>query len=123
MFDVGMAVNYFSRPLKIKRASAGGYDENGKALPSEDAVQPLMGSIQPMRGQDLRSMPEGVREEAHFILSTTGEVKNDDIIIDCDAQYRVCWRYPATLGQYTRAALGLLENQRAREDVEPFING
>jgi len=109
---INLAVNYFSRPLAIERDSQGGYDEGGNFIPDQRESESFSGSVQPARGQDLRDMPEGIREEARFILSTTREIRNDDIIVDGSCKYRVMHVWPSTLGHYTRAALGLLENDR-----------
>ena len=110
MINIGIAVDYFSRGLEIERNKGGSYDARGNFDANSGVTAKLNGSIQPMRGRDLNDMPEGIREEARLILSTTGKVENDDTVIDGGTKYRVIYIWPSTLGHYTRAALGLLEN-------------
>ena len=117
MISTGIAVNYFSRKLKIKRRggeSPDDYDEEGNLIESPEIGGNLKGSIQPARGRDYQDMPEGARAEASHILSTTGMVQNNDIIIDdkYGDRYKVVHLFRATLGQYKRAALGLLADER-----------
>ena len=115
MLNTGRAVNYFARPLQIERTGGDivdDYNDVGDLIDRPDRRSKLNGSIQPARGRDYLDMPEGARSETSLILSTTDKVQKNDVIIDGKRRYKVVHIFEATLGQYTRAGLGLLADGR-----------
>lgn len=106
---IDIAVRFFSRNLTLKTHGASSYDINGNAIADVVSQSPIRGSIQPAKGRDLMDMPEGVRNEASHVLSTTTQVQNDQFIVDGVNEYRIVYVMPSALGHYTRAGLGLIK--------------
>lgn len=91
-----------------KRAGSGGaYNNNGEWVPAADVTTTIKAVVQPVKGNQLMDMPEGIRTEAGWIAWSRSEIAVDDRIVNGGVTYRVLFSWPRTSdGDFYRAALG-----------------
>lgn len=110
MIDAAIAIDAEAIPLE-HGVKSGAWSEpfGGKWIPGELAWSNIRGVLQPARGTQLRDLPEGLRDEALWILWTRAAVLLDDLIKDGAISCRVMFLWPRREGGFTRAAIGLLK--------------
>lgn len=113
MINLAPAINFADYKIPIEYARPEGEAPTfvrGVPVPYEPEKGEIRGKIQPMNGRDLMYLPEGDRDEAKLVLGTTSTVRLNDVVDHRDGRrYKVIFIIPSTLGQHTRAVLGLLK--------------
>lgn len=109
MLNVRRSINLRTgtRMVHVRRiggAYVDGYWQDGAAVTAD-----IIGSLQPLSGDEFRNLPEGLRNEAKAKLFTAAVLQSDDEIIDGSRRYKVLsvddWQ---ALGGYSKAILGEL---------------
>lgn len=110
MIDVAIAIDGESRPLQ-RGIKSGEWSEpyGGVWLPDAVTWTDIRGAIQPAKGVQLMDLPEGLRQEARWLVWSRAELLLDDLIKDGAISYRVMFIWPRREGGFTRAAAGLLK--------------
>lgn len=91
------------------RDGAGTYNSNGEWVPGTATTTPIRAVVQPVKGNQLMDMPEGIQTEAGWIAWSRSEMVVNDRIVDDGKTYRVLFAWPRTRdGDFYRAALGLI---------------
>lgn len=107
MSDAGLAIDYMAWSVSRIRAAAGEYNTDGDWVPGADTTTAIMAVVQPVKGNQLMDMPEGIRTEAGWIAWSRSDVVVDDRIVNGGVTYRVLFTWPRTNdGDFYRAALG-----------------
>lgn len=107
MMDLGFVIDAEAVPVQLVSKAGGYYDADGKWHKVTDAPRSIMATVQPATGRTLRDLPEGVRDEARFILWSRHNVNLDDVVIYKGREWRVIFEWDRDEGVFTRAALGL----------------
>lgn len=68
-------MSFFGRPQTVRRRGAGEYVNGFWVENTEFEAIPVRGSIQPMNGEDMQSLPEGRRTKAGYKLYTKTELR------------------------------------------------
>lgn len=119
MIDVALAIDAESQTVYLRKYTTDYDPDTGKAIVASAGVPAIRAAIQPASGRQLADLPEGVREEAKYLMWTRTEVENGDhvairrsgILVDV---YRIVYVWPRRpIDQFTRAALGLAKQERA----------
>lgn len=111
MMDLGFVVDAEAVQVQLIAKAGGSYDQTtGKWTKVTDTPLPIMATIQPATGKALRDLPEGVRDEARFILWSRQNVNLDDVIVYKGRNWRVIFEWDRDEGVFTRAALGLMKS-------------
>ena len=107
MIDVAIAIDAEAVNVTRTRAGSGGtWNENGEWEPAGPVSETIRAAIQPVKGNQLMDMPEGVRAEAGWIVWSRSEIILSDIITKGATSYRVVFAWPREDGGFFRAALG-----------------
>lgn len=107
MRQAGSAIDRRAWAVTRTRASAGAYNGNGEWVPGADVATPIKAVVQPVKGNQLMDMPEGIRTEAGWIAWSRSEIVVNDRIVNGGVTYRVLFAWPRTSdGDFYRAALG-----------------
>lgn len=87
---------------------AGGvYNDDGEWVPGASASTTIKAVVQPVKGNQLMDMPEGIRTEAGWIAWSRSDIAVDDRITNKGIDYRVLFVWPRDQdGDFYRAALG-----------------
>lgn len=113
MINLAIAVRFADYEIPILYARPEDEEQQyvrGLPVEVERVADTIRGKFQPMKGSDLRDMPEGKREEAKFVVGTTAAIKLDDEVTDkTGKKYIVIHMIPGALGQHRRAVVGLLK--------------
>lgn len=89
------------------RDSEGLYNDDGDWVPGSSASSTIKAVVQPVKGNQLMDMPEGIRTEAGWIAWSRSDIAVDDRIMNRDVPYRVLFVWPRDQdGDFYRAALG-----------------
>lgn len=100
------AIDRRAWPVTRARASAGGYNENGEWVPGASTSVSIKAVVQPVKGNQLMDMPEGIRTEAGWIAWSRSGIAVDDRITNKGVIYRVLFVWPRDQdGAFYRAAL------------------
>lgn len=102
----GLAIDRRAIPMTRTRTSGGGYNADGEAVPGVSVSETVKAVIQPVKGNQLMDMPEGIRTEAGWICWSRSSVIVDDVITHKTITYRVLFDWPRDEGAFYRAALG-----------------
>ena len=108
----GLGIDRRAVQMEIIRQTGGGYNDHGEWEPVRDDPAPIRAVIQPMSGNQLMDVPEGVRTEAKWVCWSRSEISCDDEagtfdrITHQDKSYRVLFVWPRSDGEFYRAALG-----------------
>jgi hypothetical protein len=102
----GLAIDRRAITMTRTRASGGGYNADGEAVPGVASAESIKAVIQPVKGNQLMDMPEGIRTEAGWICWSRSSLAVDDIITHKGIIYRVLFDWPRDEGVFYRAALG-----------------
>lgn len=106
MIDVAIAIDGESVLMSRTRKAAGGYNDDGEAVPGVPVTDDIRAAIQPVKGDQLKDMPEGIRTEAGWICWSRSSLVVDDVITHKTITYRVLFDWPRDEGAFYRAALG-----------------
>jgi hypothetical protein len=107
MIDVAIAID--GEAVNVTRSrSVGAYNEDGEWVTGAAASVTIRAAIQPVKGNQLMDMPEGIRSEAGWMCWSRSDVLLDDVITHKAARYRVLFVWPRDEGAFHRAALGKL---------------
>lgn len=109
MIDVAIAIDNFAVNVSLKSKATGSYDDGGNYVEGSETTEQISATIQPIKGIELKDLPEGIREEAKWIAWSRHDLENDDVIVHENVEYRVMYIWPRSLGNYTRAAIGMVE--------------
>ena len=107
MLDVAMAIDAESRKLTHQSRADGSFDADGNAVQGAQTSTPIVGAVLPIKGSELRDLPEGIRSEVKVALWTRAGVETNDQILDGLTTYRVLHVWDRSVeGGFTKAALG-----------------
>lgn len=89
------------------RATEGAYNDDGEWVPGSSVSTTIKAVVQPVKGNQLMDMPEGIRTEAGWIAWSRSNMAVDDRITNKGVIYRVLFVWPRDQdGAFYRAALG-----------------
>lgn len=114
MIDVAMAIDGEAVNVTLTREAAGHYDQTpgsptfGKWISGAPANSTIRAAIQPASGRKLEDLPDGIRNEARWLVWSRSELRLDDEINSAGARYRIMHVWPRMEGGFWRAAAGLL---------------
>ena len=107
MRQAANAIDRRAIPMTRTRQGADTYDDGGNLIPGANTTTAIKAVIQPVKGNQLMDMPEGVRTEAGWICWSRSELKADlDRVTNKGVTYRVLFDWPRDEGGFYRAALG-----------------
>ena len=69
-FSLMRALMQFARPVVVKRAQSGAYDNNGRYQPQSYLPLTIAAVVQPLDGRELQAIEEGFRTRATIKLHT-----------------------------------------------------
>lgn len=105
MINVAIAIDGEAVNVTLTQPGAGAY-VGGKWVPGAAATSTIRAAIQPVKGNQLMDMPEGIRTEAGWIAWSRSPMKVDDQITASGVLYRVLFDWPRMEGGFYRVALG-----------------
>ncbi|TLX12145.1 hypothetical protein [Rhizobium sp. MHM7A] len=106
MIDVAIAIDGEAVNVSLTRLAAGSYNADGNWVPGAPTTSTIRAAIQPVRGNQLMDMPEGIRTEAGWMAWSRSEIIVDDEIASAGITYRVLFTWPRMEGGFYRVALG-----------------
>ena len=106
MIDVAIAIDGESVPMTRTRVAPGYYNNDGEYVPGGPVTDPIRAAIQPIKGNQLIDVPEGIRTEARWLCWGRASLVVDDVITHKGITYRVLFDWPRDEGAFYRAALG-----------------
>ncbi len=106
MIDVAIAIDGESVLMTRTRVAPGYYNDDGEYVPGGPVTEPIRAAIQPIKGNQLMDVPEGVRTEARWLCWSRASLVVDDVITHKGIAYRVLFDWPRDEGSFYRAALG-----------------
>ena len=106
MIDVAIAIDGEAVPVTITTLAAGSYNDTGDWVEGSATSTSIMATIQPVSGNQLKDMPEGIRTEAGWVAWSRSVIALDDVITSSGVTYRVLYVWPRAEGGFYRAALG-----------------
>jgi len=109
MIDVALAIDGEAVNVSLTRNAAGHYDDDGNWVPGSATTSTIRAAIQPASGRQLEDLPDGIRNEARWLVWSRTEIRLDDEITHGASSYRVMHVWPRADGGFHRAALGLLK--------------
>jgi hypothetical protein len=105
--QAGSAIDRRAWPVTRLTAAGGSYNDDGEWVPVAATSSPIKAVVQPVKGNQLMDMPEGIRTEAGWICWSRSGIAVDDKIINNGVTYRVLFVWPRDQdGAFYRAALG-----------------
>lgn len=107
------AIDRRARPVTLTRPGEGYYDSVGDYEAGVATVSTIRAVVQPAGGRELMDLPEGVREEAQYLIWSRTDLTKDDIITYRAEDFRVVHVWPRHEGGFTRAAMGLKATEGA----------
>lgn len=112
MIDLARAIDAEAVSVTLTREAEGGYSTDpetyGKWVPGGKTEAQIRAAIQPASGRQLNDLPEGIRNEARWLIWTRSVITLGDTISNGGSEYRVMYVWPRIDGGFWRAALGLL---------------
>lgn len=109
MIDVALAIDGEAVNVSLKREAAGHYDGDGNWVPGSATTSTIRAAIQPASGRQLEDLPDGIRNEARWLVWSRSEIRLDDEITHGGSRYRVMHVWPRADGGFWRAAAGVLK--------------
>lgn len=109
MIDVAIAIDGEAVNVSLTTRAAGSYNADGNFVPGAPTTTTIRAAIQPVKGNQLMDMPEGIRTEAGWIAWSRSVLKLDDEISSAGIIYRVLFVWPRMEGVFYRAALGRMQ--------------
>lgn len=110
MIDVAIAIDGEAVNVSLTREAAGDHDGDGNWVPGSATTSTIRAAIQPASGRQLEDLPDGIRNEARWLVWSRSEIRLDDEIGHAGSRYRVMHVWPRLEGGFWRAAAGLLKN-------------
>jgi hypothetical protein len=108
MIDVAIAIDGEAANVTLKREGEGAYNDDGDFVPGAKSDSTIRAAVQPASGRQLMDLPEGLREEARWLIWSRAEILKDDTIVHGGQSFRVMFVWPRAEGVFWRAAMGLL---------------
>lgn len=108
MIDVAIAIDGEAVNVSLTRRAAGAYDDDGNWIDGAPSTSTIRAAIQPASGRQLEDLPDGIRNEARWLVWSRSEIRLDDEFGHAAAFYRVMHVWPRAEGGFWRAAAGLL---------------
>ena len=109
MLNVRRSINLRTGTQLAHVRHVGGAYVDGYWQDGATVTEVIVGSLQPLSGNEFRNLPEGIRNEAKAKLFTAAVLRSDDEIVDGSRRYKVLsvddWQ---ALGGYSKAILGEL---------------
>jgi len=109
MINVALAIDGEAVNVSLKREAAGHYDGDGNWVPGSATTSTIRAAIQPASGRQLEDLPDGIRNEARWLVWSRAEIRLDDVITHAGSGYRVMHVWPRMDGGFWRAAAGMLK--------------
>ncbi|KQV83240.1 hypothetical protein [Rhizobium sp. Root1220] len=106
MIDVAIAIDGEAVNVLLTTKATGSYNADGDFVPGAPTTSTIRAAIQPVKGNQLLDMPEGIRTEAGWMIWTRSAVAVDNQITSGGILYRVLFVWPRMEGGFYRAALG-----------------
>lgn len=106
--DVSPALALLAQPVSVETRAADTYDGNGNRVPGAPIVVSISATVQPASGRQLMDMPEGIRDEARWLIWSAFAFETDHRVQLNGQTYKVLHVWRRQYGGFTRAALGLL---------------
>ncbi len=106
MIDVAIAIDAEAVSMTRTRVVGGYYNDDGEYVPGGPASETIRAAIQPIKGNQLMDVPEGIRTEARWLCWSRASLVVDDVITHKGITYRVLFDWPRDEGSFYRAALG-----------------
>jgi hypothetical protein len=106
MIDVAAAIDGEAVNVSLTR-NAEGSRINHRWVAGAPTTSTIRAAIQPASGRKLEDLPDGIRNEARWLVWSRSELKLDDRITHAGATYRVMFVWPRADGGFWRAAAGL----------------
>lgn len=106
MIDVAAAIDAEAVPVTLTTTAAGSYDAGGNYVPGATATATIRAAMQPVTGQALKDMPEGIRTEAEWLVWSRSPLAADNAITAAGIDYRVLFVWPRLRDGFYRAAVG-----------------
>lgn len=108
MIDVAVAIDGEAVNVTRSRSAPGYHNDDGEWVPGIPDEATIRAAIQPVKGNQLMDMPEGIRTEAQWMAWSRSDMRVDDRITAVGIAYRVLYAWPRAEGGFYRAALGRL---------------
>lgn len=108
MIDVAIAIDGEAVNVTRTRMVGGVHNADGDWIAGTPATTTIRAAIQPVKGNQLLDMPEGIRTEAGWMCWSRSEILVDDTITAAGTSYRTVFTWPRAEGGFYRAALGRL---------------
>lgn len=109
MIDVAIAIDSEAVNVSLTRRAAGDYDDDGNWIDGVPSTSTIRAAIQPASGRQLEDLPDGIRNDARWLVWSRAEIRLDDEITHGGSRYRVMHVWPRVDGGFWRAAAGLLQ--------------
>jgi hypothetical protein len=106
MIDVAIAIDGEAVLMTRTRVASGIYNDDGEYVPGGPVSEAIRAAIQPIKGNQLMDVPEGIRTEARWLCWSRSSLVVDDVITHKGITYRVLFDWPRDEGAFYRAALG-----------------
>lgn len=114
MIDLALAIDGEAVNVTLTRKASGHHDQTpgsatfGNWIPGAPSTTTIRAAVQPASGRQLMDLPEGLREEARWLVWSRSEIRKDDTIVHGGQSFRVMFVWPRMEGGFWRAAMGLL---------------
>ncbi|KNY16742.1 hypothetical protein AKG11_10280 [Shinella sp. SUS2] len=108
MIDVAIAIDGEAVNVTRARLVGGDHNDDGDWIEGAPVTATIRAAIQPVKGNQLMDMPEGIRTEAGWMCWSRSDIIVDDTITASGVSYRVLFSWPRAEGGFYRAALGRL---------------
>ena len=106
MNSAASAIDRRAISMTHKRKADATLDSDGLAVPGAETTTTIKAVIQPVKGNQLMDIPEGLRTEAGWMCWSRSSLIEDDVIVFSSISYRVLFAWPRHDGNFYRAALG-----------------
>ena len=106
MIDVAAAIDAEAVPVTLTTVAPGTYDAGGNYIPGPSSTATIFTAMQPVTGQALKDMPEGIRTEAEWLVWSRSPIAVNNEITAAGTDYRVLFVWPRLRDGFYRAAVG-----------------
>lgn len=108
MIDLGFVIDGEAVNVSLTREGAGGHwNDDGDWVPGTTSSSTIRAAIQPASGRQLEDLPDGIRNEARWLVWSRTELRLEDKITHAGATYKIIHLWPRADGGFWRAAAGL----------------
>lgn len=109
MIDVAIAIDGEAVNVSLIRKASGHYNNDGDWVDGASTTTSIRAAIQPASGRQLEDLPDGIRNEARWLVWSRSEIRLDDKVTHASSNYRIMHVWPRAEGGFWRAAAGLLK--------------